>query len=329
MNRGLTSYVLLTGASGFIGTRVRTLLVKRGYRLRVLTRRPSITPSQIDSRMDYFIGDLTDASTCRRAMDNVNVFIHAAGAKRDATRFWPVNVQGTENLLSAAVDEGVGRFVHVSSVGVIGADPLCSKVFSEDAACVPRNAYERSKWEAERLVRRVGVEGLPVTVLRPANVFGDRDPERHLLTLARNVRDRRFVYLGGRDVICNYVFVEDVAPALLALAEHPSAVGRVYHLSDACTLGEFVSVLADELCVTRPSLQLPPSMSRLIRVTLRGMRRLPWLSNSSAFARLVSLNNQASFATSRLADELNFEYPVGWQAGLRRVVEWYRSQGEL
>lgn len=318
--------ILLTGASGFIGTRVKSLLLERGYRLRVLSRRPDKVQA---SALDWCVGDLTDASACRQAMDAVQVVIHAAGAKRDAAGYWPVNVQGTENLLAAAVHEGVGRFVHISSVGVIGADPLRSRVCDEDTPCAPGNDYERSKWAAEKLVCQAGAKGVPVAVLRPANVFGDRDPARNLLTLIRTVRDGRFVYLGGRNAICNYVYVEDVAHACLALAEDPKAVGRVYHLSDAYLLGEFVDALADELSVARPTLQPPALLTPLIRTALRALRQLPGLSQSPVVTRLVSLNNQARFATTRLADELGFRCPVGWRAGVSRAVRWYRAQGEL
>lgn len=317
--------VLLTGASGFIGKRVQSLLVNRGYRVRALTRKPDMSFPSITS----IAGDLADASACRKAMDNVDVVIHAAGEKRAMSRFWLVNVQGTKNLLDAAVTDGVERFVHVSSVGVIGADPFRSKVFGEDVPCMPRNEYERSKWEAENLVKHAASEGLPVAILRPANVFGDCDPERGLLTLIRTLLNERFFYIGGRDATCNYVYVEDVAHACLALVENPRAIGRTYHLSDACTLGEFVGFLADELGVKRPSLKVPNSISRLLRGALCGARRLPWVSHSPAFDRLISLNNQANFATSRLVDELGFECPVGWRKGLRQLVSWYRSEGML
>ena len=317
--------VLLTGASGFIGTRIQSLLLKRGYHLRILTRKPGSKLSSIDC----FVGDLTDALACRRATENVNIVIHAAGSKRDATRFSMVNVQGTQNLLDAAVYKGVERFVHISSVGVIGADPLKSKVFGEDIPCNPRNEYERSKWEAEKLVQRSAIKGLRVAILRPANVFGDGDPEQGLLMLIRSVKNGRFVYLGGRFAICNYVFVEDVANACITLAEHPAAVGHTYNLSDDCTLGDFVDTLADELEVARPTFQLPGSLSVLMRTGLRTLRGLSSVSKLSIISRVISLNNQARFAKTRLAEELGFMCPVGWRAGLVRVVRWYRSQGVL
>jgi len=317
--------VLLTGASGFIGTRLQRLLLNSGYHVRILTRKPDWKLPSVDC----FVGDLTDALACRRAMENVNIVIHAAGEKRDASRFSIVNVQGTGNLLVAAVYERVERFVHISSVGVVGADPLKSKVFSEDISCKPRNEYERSKWEAEKLVRRAATKGLQAAILRPANVFGDGDPEQGLLRLIRSVKNGRFVYLGGRFAICNYVFVDDVAEACVTLAEHPTAVGHTYNLSDDCTLGEFVDTLADELEVARPRYQLPRSLSILMRTGLRALRGFPNVSKVSTIARLISLNSQARFTTTRLVDELGFNCPVGWCEGLFRVVRWYRSQGML
>jgi nucleoside-diphosphate-sugar epimerase len=111
--------VLLTGSSGFVGAHVEGLLLKRGYRLRTLTRKPN----RLQHSVHYVVGDLTDGTVCRQAMKNVNRVIHIAGEKRDKAQFWSVNVQGTKNLLEAAADEGVNRFVHLSSIGVIGVDP--------------------------------------------------------------------------------------------------------------------------------------------------------------------------------------------------------------
>ncbi len=317
--------ILLSGACGFIGSRIQSLLLKRGDSLRILTRKKDSGLSSVDC----VVGDLTDLSTCRRAVKDAAIVIHAAGEKYDRARFWEVNVRGTENLLIAAIDEGIERFVHVSSVGVVGADPLRPRVFNEDAFCEPHNAYERTKWEAEKLVRHAGNGGLRVAILRPSNVFGEGDQRTGLLSLIRSVKRGHFVYIGGRHAISNYVFVDDVAHACLTLAEHPAAVGRIYNLSDDCSMGEFVDALADDLGVARPWLELPASLSFLIRTGLRVLRRLPGFSRSRIIARLTALNNQVRFPRTRLTEELGFVCPVGWREGLCRMVEWYRCQGML
>lgn len=81
------SFVLLTGASGFIGSRVQELLIERGYSIRALTRKTKVV---FPSPIERFVGDLTDESACREATDGVNVVIHLAGAKRDSASFWSV-----------------------------------------------------------------------------------------------------------------------------------------------------------------------------------------------------------------------------------------------
>jgi dihydroflavonol-4-reductase len=316
--------VLLTGASGFIGKHVYRLLTTNAYAIRVITRESVFEPNA-----EIFLGDIRNAEIRRDAMQGIKIVIHVAGEKRDPSGFWPVNVQGTQNLLIAAHDEGVECFVHISSVGVIGADLLESKVFDEDAPCNPRNDYESSKWEAEKLVREAYSRGLPVTILRPSNVFGDGDPEHGLLSLIRNISRGHFAYLGGKNVICNYVYVEDVAHACIALMENPKAVGRTYHISDDCPLREFIDAIAEELHVKKPDLYLPEFVAASERKALCYWRHRKRSPESSIIARLTALNNRARFHTNRLYDDMRFTYPIGWRKGLIRLIKCYQAEGLL
>ena len=316
--------ILVTGASGFIGARLRRALEAKGRALRVLTRKPGFGPGG-----SVVSGDITDLDACRAALRGTAAVIHVAGEKRAPSRFGPVNVGGTRNLLAAARAEGVRRFVHVSSVGVIGADPLEAEVFDEDAPCRPRNDYEKSKWEAEDLVRGAHAHGLPAAILRPSNVFGDGDPERGLLRLLGYVFRGRFAHLGGRRAVCNYVYVEDVAQACLAAVEDPRAAGRTYNLSDDCPLADFIAAAAGELGVREPSIFLPESAAAAVRSALRCAGRSVRLADSAPVRRLTALNNLARFGARRIREDLGFAFPVGWREGLRRLVRWYRAGGLL
>lgn len=319
------SSILITGAYGFIGKRIADILAASGHDLRVF---------DINREATYFyrnclIGDITKINECRQAVVGVDAVVHLAGSKRSRKAFWPVNVKGTNNLLTASLEQGIKRFVHFSSVGVLGANPLRRKSFSEDSPGFPSNDYERSKRKAENLAFEASKRGLPLTILRPANVFGDGDPEKHLLALARSVLEGRFVYLGGRDAVVNCVFVDDVARVCLASIERDEAVNRIYHISDSCTMSEFVEAIADELGVRKPKHEIPRPVTTSIRFALRIMHKFPGFLGSRAISRFVSLNNQAKFSTSRLFDELGFTYPVGWRQGVKRMIAWYRAQGDL
>ena len=279
--------VLLTGASGFIGSRVLEALRRTNNSVRCLVRKP--LPA---SGAEMTVGDITDPMACHAAVKGVTAVIHTAGEKSRVSQYMAVNAEGTRNLLEAALQNGVSRFIHVSSVGVIGADPFCKRVFDEESPCYPRNDYERSKWQAEHYILQAASKGLEAVILRPANVFGDNDPNLGLLNLVRTVREGRFFFLGGRESICNFIYVDDVAAAAIAALEHRKAVGKIYHLSDSCTIGVFIDFLADELGVLRPRLKVPSPLAALVRMILSISLVLPAVAGSTFFSRAVSLNNQ-------------------------------------
>jgi nucleoside-diphosphate-sugar epimerase len=315
--------VLLTGSTGFIGSIVEIFLQRKGVQVRTLSRKPL---AKMNGR-DCSTGDITNQGFCRDLMRGVKVVIHAAGAKQDPSAFYSVNVLGTFNLLNAAMIAGVDRFVHISSVGVIGADPLRRRSYNEESVCSPRNDYEKSKNEAEKLVKQAGKDGLSVAIIRPANVFGDRDPQGGLLGLIRSIRDGRFAFVGGSEAVCNYVFVEDVAHACIAVADHPAAAGKTFHLADDCTIGEFVDVAREELGVKKKTIAFPPILSKLVKQIISIPSATGLRISSPVMARLIALNNQACFKTTRMEEETGFRYPVGWRNGLRRVIRWYRAEG--
>jgi dihydroflavonol-4-reductase len=319
------SLILLTGASGFIGGRISLLLAGMGCAVRVLSR----TPAGQKTPHEIVRGDITEPADCRRAMRDVALVIHAAGEKRNPALYQAVNALGTQNLIDAALAAGVRRFVHVSSVGTVGADPLCPRVVTEEDPCLPRDGYEVSKNEAEERVRKASAKGLSTAILRPANVFGDGDPERGLLSLIRSVKRGFFAYLGGVVSLSNYVYVGDVASACLQLLEDPSAAGKVFQISDDCLLEEFVSEIAMLLGVGKPVLAVPESLTGLMRGLLRQGERLGVCSGSALMGRLSGLNNRVHFPNLRLQQELGWRCEIGWKRGLERLIGFYRMEGLL
>lgn len=319
------SLILLTGASGFIGGRISQLLTEKGYPVRLLSR----TLTGRETPHEVVRGDITDPADCRRAMKDVAFVIHAAGEKRNPALFHAVNAAGTQNLIDAALAARIKRFVHVSSTGTVGADPPCPRVVTEDDPCRPRNGYELSKKEAEERLRKASVSGLEIAVLRPANVFGAGDRERGLLTLIRSVQRGRFAYLGGKASLCNYVCVGDVARACMLLLADPRAAGRVFQLSDDCSIQEFIEEMATLLGVPNPGLSVPESLTGLIRWLLRKRERLGGRPTSALLGRMIGLNNRVGFPVDRLQQELGWRCEIGWKKGLEELIGFYRAEGLL
>ena len=300
-------------------------MTREGWSLRYLSRKKPAC----DVDKNWIQGDIRDVDACTRAVAGADVVIHAAGEKNLINQMNAVNVEGTDNLLNASLRNNVRLFVHISSVGVIGAPPLKKRLWDENAQCNPNNTYEQSKWLAEEKVRQASSSGLQAVILRPTNVFGDQDPSKGLLNLACNIQVGRFFFLGGRDTACNFIFVEDVAQAVVRLVTHSGSLQDVYHINDPCSLGDFVNAFADMLHVRRPKLSMPRIFAEAIRSSLIYASHVQYVSNSNMFARLISLNNCARFDSKRLRNDIGFSHPVGWRVGVSRLVSWYRAQGDL
>ncbi|MBA7663048.1 3 beta-hydroxysteroid dehydrogenase/Delta 5--_4-isomerase [subsurface metagenome] len=146
--------ILVTGGSGFVGSHLIPRMVESGHRIRCLVPRPA---EGLRGRgVEVVMGDVTDPESLKTAMSGVEAVVHLVGILRESrgASFSGVNVQGTRNVLQAAQDSGVKRFIHI---GVLGASPD------------PRYGYLYSKWLGEEAVRS---SQLDFTILRPAAMFG-------------------------------------------------------------------------------------------------------------------------------------------------------------
>lgn len=276
----------VTGATGLVGRHLVDLLVGRGMRVRILTR----CARHSDSRVEIVCGDLADTTAVRHLVGAADWVFHCAAELADERRMWSTNVDGTRAVLAAVGDSPATHFCHLSSVGVMGV--FAGSVGSEETACAPVSAYEKSKHEAERLVMKMSLrEGLSVVVLRPTNVVGGT--KRGPLSVSR----LGVLVKGGEHV--HLVHAGDVAAAALHLAQHSgiSSPGCFIVSTDDEPLG----TLADALAVRygRRPFHLPWPVSFLIRRIAKG----PCNRGDIRF-------------TSQKLLKLGFRYPLGFEGAV-------------
>ncbi len=242
-----------------------------------------------------------------------------------------VNVDGTANILNASVENGVKRFIQISSTGVIGSDVLNASQYNENSLCLPKSDYEKSKLEAEKVVLSTRSGATETVILRPTNIFGEGDPNFTLFSLSRAVKRNRFVFVGGRRSLINMVYVKDVANAIQSLVEYPDRIkGKIFHISDTCSIGDFIDCLTDELAVKRINLAFPDFVGGILRSLLKILRKAsPQIEDKAVYGRVASLCSQSSFKTDELEKNINFKYKYGWRYGLKTLVAWYHAQGAL
>jgi dihydroflavonol-4-reductase len=174
--QSLGSAVLVTGATGTVGHPIAERLAAEGHRVRALVRSTEKARPILPVGVEAIEGDVTDAASVRRAIAGCEVVYHTAGLPEqwlpDSDDFARVNLGGTRNMVDAALEAGVERFVYTSTIDVFAAPP--GEPFDESVLDPePRpTVYERSKQDADRYVAAAVERGLPAVFLRPAAVYG-------------------------------------------------------------------------------------------------------------------------------------------------------------
>lgn len=215
-------FILVTGATGKVGSRLARRLVQRGDRVRALVRDPARAQALVSHGVELVQGDLLDAESLAGAVRGVDAVVHCAAFFRGATaeQAHEVNDLGTQRLARAARSASVKRFVFTSTGLVHG--PNGGRLAHEDDVCAPIDGYPSSKLAAERFL--LALEGLDVRVLRLPFVYGDGDPH-----IAEAVPMMRTFPPAQRMSIAHHV---DVAQAVARLLDHPSPAHRIYQVVD-------------------------------------------------------------------------------------------------
>jgi dihydroflavonol-4-reductase len=269
---------LVTGGTGFLGSHVVRALARRGDDLRLLARRSSQLEHLDAVEFERVVGDVTDRRAVRRAMNGVDRVFHLAGTtsmrRSDRGRVFEVNVGGTRNVLEEALDAGVERVVHTSTVGAIGPARPGGTADERQTFTAGRLgiAYINSKHEAETEALRVAAHGLAVVIVNPSFVLGPEDPYGTSNSLVRRFLLRQIpVYVDGG---LNIVDVRDVAKGHL-LADRKGIPGERYILGGRnFTLARLFADLARISGVDPPALKVPGRLA-LAWIEAAELTRLP------------------------------------------------------
>jgi nucleoside-diphosphate-sugar epimerase len=214
--------ILVTGATGKVGSRLAKRLAQRGDRVRALVRDPARAADLRDARIELVQGDLLDADSLAAAVRGVDAVVHCAAFFRGATpeQAHAVNDLGSQRLGSAARAASVTRFVFTSTGLVYG--PTGGRLAREDDPCAPTAAYPVSKLAAERFL--LAMDGLDVRVLRLPFVYGDGDPHiAEVVPIMRTFPPAQRLSIGHH---------ADVAQAVARLLDHPSPAHRIFNVVD-------------------------------------------------------------------------------------------------
>ncbi len=324
--------VLVTGASGFLGGRLVEMLVLQGEQVTVLAR-PSSDLRHLSglAGVRAVLGDLTESAAVAKAARGVTEIFHCAAASTDWAPmgvFLQSNVTGTETLLAEAWQlPGLQRFLHVSTTDGYGypATPCAETAALRDVGL----PYNRTKILAEQAVWSSSRKGLPVTVVRPATIYGPRG-RAFVKDIAGLLQSRQMAYIGSGRARGGFLYIDNAVDAMIAAARSPAAQGQAYNLTDGTDVKwkEYVMALADGLGCNPPWIDLPYR----IAMAIAGVMETPyrWLKNLPGRPLLTRhavflLGRDQEFASGKARGDFGFAPRVSFEEGVARSVAWLKT----
>jgi dihydroflavonol-4-reductase len=324
---------LVTGGTGFLGSHIARKLAQRGERVKILLRRTSRTSNieNIDAERVY--GDILDVGSVKVALKGCDTIYHVAGfvssKKADYKKMEDINVRGTINVLSAALEEGVKRAVYTSSVAAIGVDPG-GGIANEDTPFTLEGRgiqYVNTKYHAEIEALKLCEKGLPLVVVNPSIVIGSGDIYLSSTGFILWYCKRKFpgyIETGG-----NIVDVEDVAEGHI-LASEKGKLGERYILGNKNgSLKELFGLLEKITGIPTPKMKIPYSLALTIGFIAERMFRVSspsFVSFDVDSVRILSL--KWYFDSSKAVRELGFsQTPI--EETLEKTVRWFKDNGYL
>jgi dihydroflavonol-4-reductase len=326
--------VLITGASGFIGSAVARAARQRGFKVRVLVRPSSPRQNLAGLNAEVFEGDMRDQTSVSRALAGAQYLFHLAADyrlwARDPGEIERNNLEGTGTVMRAALQQRVERVVYTSSVATLRVKRQTTAA-TEDAPLAGNEAigtYKRSKVLAERLVERmVAEDNLPAIIVNPSTVIGAHDvrptPTGRVIIEAANGKMPAFVDTG-----LNLVDVEDVACGHLLALDH-GRIGERYILGgDNVTLEQMLGEIASLTGRRPPRVKLPLWPLFPLAHAAEAVAQLTGKEPFVTVDGLKMAKNRMFFSSAKARRELGYR-PTPHLAALRAALDWFSDQGYM
>jgi dihydroflavonol-4-reductase len=325
---------LLTGGTGFVGAAVARALLARGHAVRALARHGSDRRNLDGLPLEVVEGDLTDPASLRRAVTGCRFVIHVAADYRiwvpDPAAMLRANVDGTRALFLAALDVGVERIVHCSSVAALGltgdGTPADETTPVSEEKIV--GIYKKSKYRAERAVLElVRTHALPAVIVNPSTPVGPRDikPTPTGKMILDGAAGRMPAYV---DTGLNVVHVDDVAEGHL-LALERGRIGEKYILgSENLSLRALLGMVAAEAGRRPPTVRLPNAALWPLALACEGVARLTGVEPLVTRDHLRMARKKMFFSSAKAKADLGYAPRVAAEA-VHDAVAWLRASGRL
>ncbi len=324
--------IAITGATGFLGSHLANKLMEAGHTVFVHGRDEAKTQQFQGKAAKITICDITDDAKIQELVKDADIVLHTVSNFRTASgppaSYKSINYDGTVNVFNAAKNAGVKRFVHCSTIGVLGNIKECPA--DENTPYNPGDLYQQTKLDAELYVRdQVGKSGMEVVVIRPCSMYGPGD--MRMLKMFKMLVKRTFLMIGPCAENFHAVYIDDIVNGFIKAMETPDIDGEVFIVGgdQYVPLHEYISLAANAVGAPMPWLKFPYwlfySAAVVIEAICVPLRIEPPLHRR----RVRFYKNNRAFNISKAHDKLQFKANVDMETGMAKTVAWYRQNGYL
>ncbi len=325
--------VLVTGGTGFTGKALVKRLINDGHQVVALDYKHGHKTDELrDWGAEVVIGSVTDKAVVKRCVQGVEIVHHLAAAFRELnvpkSYYREINVQGTVNMLDAAKEQGVRKFIYCSTCGIHGN--IDNPPGGEDAPAQPADYYQQTKYEAEPIVLEYNKKGLKATILRPAAIYGPGDPERFFMIFKR-VASGSFPMFGNGKTFYHPLYIDNLTDAFILAMEEDRGNGEAYLIADEEYL-EIEELVKKTAMAMGIEVKIPhfPVWPLVIAGHICEKICKPFHVTPPIFPRRVDWYRQnRAFKIDKAKRELGYKPRVGIDEGLKRTADWYRAEGLL
>ena len=323
--------VLVTGGTGFVGRHLIKRLVKDGFKVKTLVRKSSNWDYLKKLDVEIVFGDIRDKDSFKGVLKDVKKVFHLAALFRQARFpdevYRDINVKGTANILKASLEEGVEKFIHCSTVGVLSH--ISHPPADEHYPYNPGDIYQETKAEGEKLVLKFSKEKrISVVVVRPAMVYGPGD--LRLLKLFKTIDRRQFMMIGNGQTLAHFVYIDDIIEGFLKAAAQ-GVNGEIYIIAGktSITLNELVKMIKETLNVSFPLCHLPVKPFQILGTLCENLCKPLGIEPPIFRRRIDFFTKDRAFNISKARKELGYSPRIDMKEGIKRTVAWYKENGYL
>ena len=329
--------ILVSGASGFIGSNLSRALMAKGYSVIAQYRRAQPPPHLLALQAEgakLIRADLCQPDSCSPLVKGVDVLIHVAALASDwgsYEAFYEANFKTTVNLCQAALQAQVKRLVYISSITVHGFGNHLDS--TEEGPYYPLQfPYPRTKKMAEDYVLSLNQKGFSTVVVRPGNVYGPGDTTT-FYPMFRYIQKGFMGYVAGGKTLTCPIYIDDLVAGIMLAMETEKAAGEIYNLTsgEKVSWREVVDFLYQELKVAKKPLSSPVWLSLFLAYIYVFFYRLLGIPKAPPLTpyRIKQAAHNYSFSIAKASRELGFKPKTNWQVGMQKTIRAYLSNTPL